>query len=70
MKRSAIKSTTGFQVCAFCQNWYDPMNSVIEPGNGGKIWYYETTARRKCRLRGGAGETPATLHCPRFVPKV
>lgn len=32
--------------CAFCQNWYDPTNSVIRPKNGIGNWEYEHCIKR------------------------
>lgn len=53
--------------CAFCQNWYDPTNSVIRPKNGVGNWEYEHRIKKKCKLRGV--DTPSNHVCNDFVQK-
>lgn len=35
------------KICAFCQRWYDPCNSSIQPHNG-QFYKYENSARNRC----------------------
>ncbi|MGN0691748.1 MAG: hypothetical protein ACI4K7_05325 [Oscillospiraceae bacterium] len=40
-------------ICAFCKNWYDPMNQYIKPRfPQNNIWYYDSNAKCKCLVNG------------------
>lgn len=39
--------------CAFCRQWYDPVNAVIEPAVGKGMWYItDSAAKNKCLIKG------------------
>lgn len=53
--------------CAFCQNWYDPANSVINLSHG-KIWEYDSQVKKICRIKNV--NTMAQYTCSKFISKI
>lgn len=53
--------------CAFCQNWFDPTCSAIEPVHG-DIWKYNPDQKCKCRITGT--DKRGFASCSRFVSKI
>ena len=55
--------------CAFCRNWYDPMNAAIRPRSAeAGFWEYDPLMKAQCQVRNA--ETTGTYGCSRFVSKL
>ena len=55
--------------CAFCKNWYDPMNASIQPKDTrAGFWMFDSNAKAKCMLTNI--DMPGFAFCGKFVCKI
>ncbi len=55
--------------CAFCKNWYDPTNGVINPRSPViNLWEFDDRAKKKCLKKNI--EMPAGGSCNNYCCKV
>lgn len=70
MKGVAMEGATNIRKCAFCTNFYDPTNSVINPKKGLKgAWEYEKNVKKPCRERSNR-DVLSQSFCNKFECKV
>lgn len=63
-----IANVRSSKICAFCNSWYDPSNSHINPVNTvAGFWEYEHNSKCKC-LKTNL-DKPAWASCSRFKCK-
>ena len=58
------------RICAFCEHYYDPANSVISPvKNNAIMWEYEKNVKKPCMARNNM-EVSSSHTCSKFQSKL
>lgn len=69
-KYLAKKGTGGMKKCAFCTNWYDPVNEAIAPKKGMQdMWEYSVGIRKPCKAKANT-LVPSQNYCSKFECKI
>lgn len=64
------KGSVGIKRCAFCKNWYDPVNEAVAPKKGmPDVWEYSVGIKKPCTAKANT-LTPSQNCCPKFQCKV
>ena len=59
-------NTKHAKICAFCQNWFDPACSAIQP-KAGDFFAVDEKAKKKCMIL--KLDRPANCYCNKFKNK-